>query len=56
MKGGGGARSSEVSLHGNGAAPPGVGDVGGMSVGVDGGMERGDAQILPPLGVGKVLG
>ena len=43
-------------LQGSGGVPHGVGDAGDISLGVDGGMERGDAQILPPLGVGKVPG
>ena len=30
--------------------------MGRVSLGVDGGMERADAQILPPPGVAKVLG
>ena len=34
----------------------GVGDVGDVHLWGDGGMERGDAQILPPLGAGKVPG
>ena len=33
-----------------------MGDVGDVHQGGDGGMERGDAQILPPPGAGKVLG
>ena len=33
---------------------PGVGDVGDVHLWGDGGMERGDAQIIPPPGVGKV--
>ena len=32
-----------------------MGDVGDVHLGGDGGMERGDAQIIPPPGVGKVL-
>ena len=31
-----------------------MGDVGDVHLGGDGGMERGDAQIIPPTGVGKV--
>ena len=31
-----------------------MGDVGDVHLGGDGGMERGDAQIIPPPGVGKV--
>ena len=31
-----------------------MGDVGYVHLGGDGGMERGDAQIIPPPGVGKV--
>ena len=33
-----------------------MGDVGDVQLGGDGGMERGDAQIIPPPGVGKVPG
>ena len=33
-----------------------MGDVGDVHLGGDGGMERGDAQIIPPPGVGKVPG
>ena len=33
-----------------------MGDVGDVHLWWDGGMERGDAQILPPPGAGKVLG
>ena len=32
----------------------GVGDVGDVHLGGDGGMERGDAQIIPPPGAGKM--
>ena len=31
-----------------------MGDVGDVHLGGDGGMEKGDAQIIPPPGVGKV--
>ena len=31
-----------------------MGDVGDVHLGGDGGMERGDAQIIPPPRVGKV--
>ena len=31
-----------------------MGDVGDVHLGGDGGMERGNAQIIPPPGVGKV--
>ena len=31
-----------------------MGDVGDVHLGGDGGMERGDAQIIPPPGVGKM--
>ena len=33
-----------------------MGDVGDVHLWGDGGMERGDAQILPPPGAGKVPG
>ena len=33
-----------------------MGDVGNVHLWGDGGMERGDAQIIPPPGVGKVPG
>ena len=33
-----------------------MGDVGDVHLRWDGGMERGDAQILPPPGARKVLG
>ena len=33
-----------------------MGDVGDVHLGGDGRMERGDAQIIPPPGVGKVPG
>ena len=33
-----------------------MGDVGDVHLWGDGGMERGDAQIIPPPGVGKVPG
>ena len=33
-----------------------MGDVGDVHLGGDGGMERGDAKIIPPPGVGKVPG
>ena len=38
----------------SGAVESGVGDVRDMNLWLDGGMERGHAQILPPPGVGKV--
>ena len=31
-----------------------MGDVGDVHLGGHGGMERGDAQIIPPPGVGKM--
>ena len=34
----------------------GVGDVGNLHLWLDGGMARGNAQILPPPGAGKVPG
>ena len=33
-----------------------MGDVRDVHLGADGGMERGDAHIIPPRGVGKVPG
>ena len=33
-----------------------MGDVGDVHLWRDGGMERGNAQIIPPPGVGKVPG
>ena len=38
----------------NGDVGSGVGDVRDMNLWVDGRMERGDAQILPPPGVANV--
>ena len=52
----GGARISMPPLEGSGRVPRAVGDVRDMSLGVDGGMERGDAQILPPTADGNMRG
>ena len=45
-----------VPLQRSCAVEGGVGDVGDVHLVGDGGMERGDAQIIPPPGVGKVPG
>ena len=56
MKGGGGAGGTTVSLQRTCIVEGGVGDVGGVHLWLDGGMERGDAQTLLPPGAGKVPG
>ena len=52
---GGGDSVTTVPLQRSCAAEGGVGDVGDVHLGRNG-MERGDAQIMPPPGVGKVPG
>ena len=51
-----GARGTRVPLQETNTVEGGVGVVGDVHMWGDGGMERGDAQILPPTGAGKVPG
>ena len=53
---GGGAQGTTVPLQRTCNVDGGVGDFGDMHLWGDGGMERGNAQILPPPGAGKVPG